>query len=73
MTRNGHDKVRQFPEIAAALRDDSKYALVRSQSVIAFEQEGGGFTELRDNDPAYTIPANSTLRVRAVRVKEATT
>jgi hypothetical protein len=62
-----------FDQLATALRDDAKYALVRSQSVIGFDQEGQGFTELRDNDPAYAIPANSTLRVRNVRIKETTT
>ncbi len=59
-----------FDQIATALRDDTDYALVRSQSVIAFDQEGGGFTELRDNDPAYIVPAGSTFKVRNVRITQ---
>jgi len=62
-----------FDRIAAALRNDAQFALVRSQSVIGFEQEGGGFTELRDNDPAFVIPAHGTLRVRGVHITEVTT
>ena len=61
-----------FDQLAVVIRDDTKFALVRSRSVFAFDQEAGGFTELRDNDPAYTVPANGTVRVRAVRITEGT-
>jgi hypothetical protein len=57
-----------FDQLATAVRDDTKYALVRSRSVFAFDEEGAGFTELRDNDPAYNVPLNGTIRVRNVRV-----
>jgi uncharacterized phage protein gp47/JayE len=60
-----------FDQVATAIRDDAKFALVRGESVIIFDQQGGGFTELRDNDPAFTLPPNSTLVVRSVRIKEA--
>jgi hypothetical protein len=60
-----------FDQIATAIRDDAKFALVRAESVIIFDQEGGGFTELRDNDPAFTLPPNSTLVVRSARIEEA--
>ncbi|MBV7335204.1 hypothetical protein KFU94_44585 [Chloroflexi bacterium TSY] len=62
-----------FDQIATAIRDDDTFALMRADSVIVFDQEGGGFTELRDNDPAFTMPPGSTLQVRAVRIEEATT
>jgi hypothetical protein len=62
-----------FDQLAGAVRDDTKFALVRSRSVFGFDQEGGGFTELRDNDPAYAVPINATVRVRAVRISETTT
>jgi hypothetical protein len=55
------------------VRDDTKFALVRSRSVFGFDREGGGFTELRDNDPAYSVPVNATVRVRALRITETTT
>jgi hypothetical protein len=59
-----------FDQIATAIRNDTQFAMVRNESVVVFDQEGGGFTELRDNDPAFTLPPNSTLVVRAVRVEE---
>jgi hypothetical protein len=62
-----------FDQLAGAVRDDTKFALVRSRSVFGFDREGGGFTELRDNDPAYSVPVNATVRVRALRITETTT
>ncbi|MEX2262655.1 MAG: baseplate J/gp47 family protein [Bryobacteraceae bacterium] len=59
-----------FDNLAGAVRDDAKYAMVRSRTVFAFDEEGGGFTELRDNDPAYSAPLNSTVQVRALRITE---
>jgi hypothetical protein len=59
-----------FDQLAGAVRDDTKFALVRSRSVFGFDQEGGGFTEVRDNDPAYSVPTAATVRVRALRVTE---
>jgi hypothetical protein len=61
-----------FDQIATAIRNDEQFVMVRGESVIVFDQESGGFTELRDNDPAFTLPPNSTLVVRAVRVEEST-
>ena len=61
-----------FDQLAGAIRDDTKFALVRSRSVFGFDQEGGGFTEVRDNDPAFAVPVGATVRVRAVRVTETT-
>lgn len=61
-----------FDQIATAIRNEEQFALVRSESVIIFDQESGGFTELRDNDPAFILPPNSTFVVRAVRVEEST-
>jgi uncharacterized phage protein gp47/JayE len=62
-----------FDQLATAVRDDAKFALVRSRSVFGFDQEGGGFTELRDNDPAFPVPVNATVRVRSVRITETAT
>lgn len=59
-----------FDSLAAGIRDDALFVLVREQSVFVFDQEGGGFTELRDNDPPFTVPVNSTLAVRAVNIHE---
>jgi hypothetical protein len=61
-----------FDQLAGAVRDDTKFALVRSRSVFGFDQEGGGFTELRDHDPAFSVPLNATVRVRALRITEVT-
>jgi hypothetical protein len=59
-----------FDAVAGALRDDTKFAMVRSRSTVTFDAEGGGFTELRDNGPAFTVPPNSAFTVRNVRVTE---
>ncbi len=60
-----------FDQLATTIRDDAAFALVRAASVFAFDTEGGAFTELRDNDPAWTVPANATLQLRDVRITEA--
>lgn len=60
-----------FAQLATAIRDDAAFALRRAESVFVFDTEGGAFTELRDNDPAWTVPANATLELRAVRPKAA--
>jgi len=59
-----------FDQIATALRNDDLFALVRQASVVTFDQQGGAFVELRDNDPPFTPPANSVLTVRNVTVQE---
>ena len=59
-----------FDQIATALRNDDEFVLSRAASVIVFDQEGGGFTELRDHDPAFVVPQNATLIVRAIRILE---
>ena len=62
-----------FDQLATTTRDDASFALVRSASVFAFDTEGGAFTELRENDPAWTVPANATLELRDVQITEAVT
>ena len=59
-----------FDQIATAIRNDEQFVLVRAESVVVFDQEGGGFTELRDNDPAFSVPASSTLAVRNITIQE---
>lgn len=59
-----------FDQLATTIRDDAAFALVRAASVFAFDTEGGAFTELRENDPAWTMPANATLELRDVSVTE---
>lgn len=59
-----------FDQIATAIRNDEQFVLVRGESVVVFDQEGGGFTELRDNDPAFFAPASSTFSVRNVTIQE---
>ncbi len=62
-----------FDALATAIRDDASFALVRASSVFAFDTEGGTFTELRENDPAWTVPGNATLELRDVKITEAGT
>ena len=59
-----------FDQLATAIRDDAAFALVRASSVFAFDAEGGTFSELRDGDPAYTVPANATLELRDINLTE---
>lgn len=67
--RNPGDSI-TFDLLASTIRDDAAFALVRNASVFAFDTEGGSFTELRENDPAWTVPANATLELREVRITE---
>lgn len=60
-----------FDQIATAVRDDQLFALRRADSVVHFDLEGGGFTELRDGDPDFTVPPGATVTLRAVRLEEA--
>lgn len=59
-----------FDALATAIRDDERYALVRGDSVFAFDVEGGTFIELREGGAEWAAPPGATIEVRAVRVME---
>ena len=59
-----------FDALATTIRDDASFALVRSASVFAFDTEGGSFSEVRDGDLDWIVPANATLELRDVLVSE---
>jgi hypothetical protein len=57
-----------FDQVATAIRDDEAFALERGETVVLLDQESAGFTELRDNDPPWTVPAGAALELRSVDV-----
>ena len=59
-----------FDVFAVALRDDQKFALVRSASVVVLDQQDQGFTELRDDGAAFVVPPNTTFVVRDIVIQE---
>ena len=59
-----------FDLLASTIRDDASFALVRAATIFALDTEGGAFIELRENDPAWTLPANATLELRDLRITE---
>ncbi len=59
-----------FDQLAAAVRDDEKFVLRRAASVVTFDREDGGFTELRDGDPPFTVPTDSALVMGEVVLTE---
>lgn len=59
------DAALSFDSLAAALRDDSRYALVRAESVLTIES-GDRFFQLSDGVGAYAPAPNETLRKQAL-------
>ena len=57
-----------FDGMAAAIADDSRFALVRQEGLLTVES-GGRFLQLTDRVGSYTPAANETLRAGAVDVQ----
>jgi hypothetical protein len=57
-----------FDAVAAAVRNDASYVLDLAALAIVIEPEGSGFTELRQGDPALTLPQTARVTARAIRV-----
>ncbi|WP_428264578.1 baseplate J/gp47 family protein [Haliangium sp.] len=59
-----------FQDLADAVRDDASFVLRPTNSVAAFDEEGGGFTEIRSAHPGWLMRPGLELRLRSVRVTE---
>jgi uncharacterized phage protein gp47/JayE len=60
-----------FQDVADAVRDDASFVLRAADSVVAFDEEGGGFTEVRAGHPGWRMRPGLALQLRAVRTTPA--
>ncbi|MCC6717387.1 MAG: baseplate J/gp47 family protein [Acetobacteraceae bacterium] len=58
-----------FDAMAAALRDDSSFALDRQGTVVLLDRGAAGFEELRDGDPDLVLPAGAQAVLRNLAVR----
>lgn len=59
-----------FDRVAEALRDPGALLIDRAGTVVSFEEEGGGFVDLRDGDAPWRVPARGSVTLRAVRARK---
>lgn len=57
-----------FQDVADAVRDDASYVLRSLESLIAFDEEGGGFSEVRAGDEGWPMRPSLRLELRKLRV-----